>query len=316
VRPFLIEWPFELSSFFSLEILAFIIGITLGVKEAKRVGIDPVKILDMSIVIFIFSLLGAKFFHVLFDGHLNDYINMCVAPFEVDNMAKYFPGGCKSDAVCAAKNLGNVCNVANGKCYEQSCTAAFELWRGGFVYYGGLFGGFVSAMIFISRKKMNHLKIADISAPILALGLGIGRIGCFLAGCCFGSHTDSFLGIPFPSGSPAFKKHLEIYPELMHNHTESLAVFPTQLFSAGAHFLVFLYLFFHLRKKKKYDGEVFIKFLIFYSIFRFIIEFFRADDRGNFLFFTTSQWISIILIAITVFVASKIKNKKKKEDNV
>jgi len=317
LKPFLITWPIELSSYFTLEILAFMIGIYISVKEAKKLGIDPVKILDLSIVIFIFSLVGAKFFHVLFDGHLQDYINMCKAPFNVENMAKYYPGGCKTNAMCSAKELGNICNLTNGKCYEQTCTAAFELWRGGFVLYGGIIGGFLSATIFIIKKKMNFLKILDISAPVLALGVGIGRIGCFMAGCCFGNYTSSFLGISFPAGSPAFKKHLEIYPDLMHNHTSSLTVIPTQLFSAGANFIIFLYLYFLLRKKKKYNGQLFIQFLILYSIFRFIIEFFRGDDRGNLLFFSTSQWISIIVVVLSIIARFIIKNlNKKKENNV
>jgi phosphatidylglycerol:prolipoprotein diacylglycerol transferase len=290
--------------------IAFMIGIYIATKEAKKVGIDPVKILDLSIVIFIFSLVGAKFFHVLFDGHLHDYINMCVEPFKVENMAKYYPGGCKTDAMCSAKDLGNICNLENGKCYEKSCTAAFELWRGGFVFYGGLIGGFLSATVFIIKKKMNFLKIIDIGAPVLALGLAIGRVGCYMAGCCFGNYTSSFLGISFPSGSPAYEKHLELYPDLMHNHIGSLTVFPTQLFSAGANFIIFLYLILHLKNKKKYNGQVFIQFLILYSVFRFIIEFFRGDDRGKFLFFTTSQWISVTIISLSILAIFKIKKMK------
>lgn len=317
MHPFLLTWPIEISSYFTLEIFAFILGIYISVKEAKRLGIDPVKILDLSLVIFIFSLIGAKFFHVLFDGHLQDYINMCTAPFKVENMAKYYPGACKTDAMCVAKDLGNICNTSNGKCYEQTCLAAFNLGRGGFVLYGGIIGGFLSATIFIIKKKMNFLKILDISAPVLALGVGIGRIGCFMAGCCFGKCTSSFLGVSFPSGSPAFRKHLELYPELMHNHSHSLSVIPTQLFSSGANFIVFLYLYFLLRKKKKYNGQLFIQFLVLYSIFRFIIEFFRGDDRGSLLFFSTSQWISIVVVILSIIARFIIKNlNNKKEEYV
>jgi len=315
MHPFIITWPFEISSYFTMEILAFSIGIYISLKEAKRLKIEPVKILDLSIYIFMFSRIGAKIFHVLFDGHLQDYINMCVAPFKVENMAKYYPGGCKNNLQCVAKELGNICNLKNGKCYEKSCTAAFELWRGGFVLYGGILGGFIAGSIYVIKNKLNYWKIADIAARVLALGVGIGRIGCFLAGCCYGKHTDSFLGVSFPVGSPAFRKHLELYPDLMVNHNHSLPVIPTQLFSAGANFLIFIYLYFILRKRKKYQGQLFIRFLILYSVFRFKIEFFRADDRGGIFFLSTSQWIAILVIMISS-VIKKFINPINEEKNV
>ncbi len=309
--PNLLEWPIQLPAFFTMEIIAFIIGIYLAVQSAKKEGFNPVEILDLTIVIFVFSLIGAKIFHVLFDGHLQDYINMCVSPFDVENMAKYYPNGCKTDQMCAAKDLGNICNLENGKCYYKSCFAAFDIFRGGFVFYGGLLGGFLSATIFVIKKRLEYFKVADLLTPMLALGLAIGRLGCFFAGCCYGSVTDSFLGISFPKGSPAFKDHLEHFPHLMHSQNHSLAVLPTQIFSALAHFLLFLYLYFYLRKKKRYNGQVFIHFLTIYSSFRFFIEFFRGDERGNFLFFSTSQWLSLLVIFLVIIAKLTIlKNKK------
>ncbi len=310
--PFLLRWPIEFPSYFTLLMVAFMIGIYLAVKEAVRVGVEANKILDMSIYILIFSILGARILHVFVDGHFDDYVNMCIDPFKVEEAAKYIQGGCKSDLMCDKAGVGNICEIATGFCYQKDCFAAIEIWRGGYVYYGGFIGGLLAGFIFIKRKKLKAFLVADIVAPSLAVGLAIGRLGCFLAGCCFGKYTSSFLGISFPSGSPAYHKHIELYPDIMEGvHNHSLTVYPTQLFSIITNGLIFVYLFFFLRKRKKYTGQIFLQFLILKSITRFIIEYFRDDDRGIFGFFSTSQWISIFIIIPAIGLSFYLKKAAK-----
>ncbi len=315
--PYLLREPFEISTYFTLEMLAFIVGILLAKNEAKKVGVDTVKIIDLSLAIFIGGMMGGKIFHVFFDGHFMDYVNMCVNPLIVEINAKYISGGCTTDAACSLANLGNVCNLENGKCYTQSCTAAFEIWRGGFVYYGGLITSILVTIVFTKIKKMNLLKILDIGAPTVAIGLAIGRMGCYFAGCCYGGVTNSFLGITFPAGSSAYIEHLKKYPELTEHLHHSLAVYPTQLFSVGANILIFLYLILFLRRKRQtYQGQLFMHLLFSYSAFRFIIEFFRADERGGAFGLSTSQWISIIVISITTVITLYIRKRYPMETNV
>jgi phosphatidylglycerol:prolipoprotein diacylglycerol transferase len=166
-----------------------------------------------------------------------------------------------------------------------------KLWRGGFVYYGG----FISAVIFIimyaRRTKKDFFKLCDFFCPVLALGHAIGRIGCFLAGCCYGRHSTLPWSIMFMD-----KNSLAVKGTHLH---------PTQLYESFANFLLFLFLHFYSKRKNRV-GMIFGIYLITYAVLRFIIEFFRDDYRGsNFFCFSISQVISIFLFIIGAFVACK-----------
>ena len=173
--------------------------------------------------------------------------------------------------------------------------------RSGFVFYGGLIFGFL-AFAFAARKhRLNFLKTADIFSPALALGHSLGRIGCFMHGCCFGRPTNSFIGMYFPPSSPAG----QFYP--------GVKVIPTQIISSFFLLVIFSLLLW-VRDRKKFEGEVFFAYLIFYGIFRFIIEFFRGDPRGQLGFFSTSQVIALIVVGAAVLFWFKeefksVKNK-------
>ncbi len=307
--PFLLKYPIELPSYFTMLMVAFIVGIYISWRNASEAGIKRIDLLDFSIVILLASLFGARILHVFVDGHFSDYVNMCIDPFKVDEAARYIAGGCKSDAMCDNAGVGNICNITTGYCYQKDCFAALQFWRGGLVYYGGFIGALIASFFFLRRRNVKIFKMADLVSPALALGLSIGRVGCYLAGCCFGKHTNSFLGIVFPHNSPAHKKHLELYPDIMDHRYHALPVFPTQLFEAIAVMLIFFYLLFYLRKRVKYTGQMFIQFMVLYSIVRFIIEFFRDDDRGIFGFFSTSQWIGIVIVIVSFFISKYLKKR-------
>ena len=161
----------------------------------------------------------------------------------------------------------------------------YRLWEGGMVLYGGLIFSLVFSIYYIKAHNLLLSKIADCAAPGVAFGFGIGRIGCFLNGCCYG--IPSRFGFTFPSTSPAGK----IFP----NQT----LFPIQILSSFNLFLMGLVL--HLFKKKDIArGKLLILFLIFYSIHRFFIEFLRADTYPVVLNLTLFQIISIILVAFSL----------------
>jgi len=157
------------------------------------------------------------------------------------------------------------------------------LGRSGFVFYGGVIFG-LSCLYALARKyKIGFLKLVDVFTLGTILAHSLGRLGCFFYGCCYGKPTDSFLGVLFPPNSPAgFFGH---------------RVIPTQLISAFFLFLLFWALFL-LQKKKRFDGQIFLGGVISYGIFRFIIEFLRGDPRGQILSLSTSQFISLILVAL------------------
>lgn len=162
----------------------------------------------------------------------------------------------------------------------------------GFVVYGGIIGGIYSAMAYCRIKKMPFLKYFDLVMPSVALAQGFGRIGCFLAGCCYGRETDSALGIVFHNSSYA---------------PNDVKLLPTQLISSGLDFLLCAVLIL-LDRKKKGDGQIAGAYLVLYSIGRFILEFYRGDlIRGNVGALTTSQFIAIF-VAMAGVVMIAVRN--------
>lgn len=148
----------------------------------------------------------------------------------------------------------------------------FRVWEGGLVFQGGVILAVIVSVVYLRKNKLPYFKTVDVFAPPLALGHGLGRIGCFFAGCCFGKQCDPQypLGIVFPN-----------LPDTVAPH--GIPLYPTQLFEAFAEMAIFLFLFF-TRKKKPFHGAVFVAYLILYSIVRFFNEFYRGDTiRGGYL---------------------------------
>jgi phosphatidylglycerol:prolipoprotein diacylglycerol transferase len=165
----------------------------------------------------------------------------------------------------------------------------------GFVVYGSVFGGAVAVYFYSRRKNWNTLKIFDMVIPTVALAQGFGRIGCFLAGCCYGRETTLPIGVNF-------KNSLFAPPDVIRH--------PTQIYSSCFDFLLALFLIWYDRKNHK-EGQTFALYVIIYSIGRFIVEFFRDDPRGAVGVLSTSQFISIFtLIAGIVFFNFHFINKR------
>jgi len=166
----------------------------------------------------------------------------------------------------------------------------------GFVVYGSIIGGILGAYLYCRMKKWNVLKIFDLVIPGLPLAQGFGRIGCFLAGCCYGAETTSSLSVVFKDipNSQA--------PAGIHLH-------PTQIYSSIFDFALAAFLLWYSKKERK-DGRVFSMYLIFYSIGRFCVEFLRNDPRGNVGVLSTSQFISIFILIIGVVIYNLERFKK------
>lgn len=163
----------------------------------------------------------------------------------------------------------------------------------GFVVYGGIISGILTIYVYCRLKKLPFLSYFDLVAPSVALNQALGRVGCFLAGCCYGRETDCAIGVVFPQNSLA---------------PAGLRLIPTQLFSAGGDLLLAVGLMIYARRAK-YRGNVSAFYLLFYSIGRFIIEIFRNDERGAVGALSTSQFISIFTLAFAV--GFLIYNRKK-----
>lgn len=152
----------------------------------------------------------------------------------------------------------------------------------GYVIYGGIIGGILAGWLYCRVKRLSFFAYFDLLAPSVALAQGFGRVGCLLAGCCYGMETDGALAITFYDSDFA---------------PNNVPLVPTQIYSAVLDFLHFGILLFVARRKKA-DGQVAACYLIFYSIGRFILEFFRGDlIRGSVGILSTSQFISIFILA-------------------
>lgn len=180
------------------------------------------------------------------------------------------------------------------------------LGSSGFVVYGGIIAGVLCSMLYCKIKKINFLEYFDLIMPEIALAQGFGRIGCYLAGCCYGRVTDSAFGVIFPAGSQA---------------PAGVKLIPTQLISAGAniiHMIILIavahFIGYTIRKKDVRKlvlpaGGIGYLYMILYGIGRFLIEFLRNDYRGEIGILSTSQFISIFFIAAGVVLL--IIGKKK-----
>ena len=155
----------------------------------------------------------------------------------------------------------------------------------GFVVYGGIIGGIFAGFLFTRKHKLNFLQYFDLVMPSIALAQGFGRLGCLLAGCCYGEETASDFHIIFESSKYA---------------PNGVSLIPTQPISSALDFLNFLVLIV-LAKRTKAHGQVAGFYLTFYSAGRFILEFFRGDlERGEIGVLSTSQFISIFTFLIGV----------------
>jgi phosphatidylglycerol---prolipoprotein diacylglyceryl transferase len=174
----------------------------------------------------------------------------------------------------------------------------FAIWKGGLVFYGGMIAAVPVGIWYVRKHNLPVWKTADIMAPYLALGHGFGRLGCFFAGCCYGAPCSGPVCITFrdshslaPLGVP---------------------LFPTQLMESAGEFLIFGILMV-LWRHRKVDGRLFWLYPLFYSILRFIIEFFRGDaERGVYFggLVSTSQIIAVFMFGFSLFMLWKLKQTK------
>jgi len=166
--------------------------------------------------------------------------------------------------------------------------------NGGLVFLGGLFLSFLVVVLYAKKKKLNLIKLLDAITPGVALGYALGRLGCFLNGCCFGLPTSLPFGVIFPPDS------------LAGAYCPGERLHPTQLYSALTMLLVFFFLIW-LYRRKRYNGQVLYWGLILYSVYRFLVEFLRFSPV-HILLLTPSQWL--VIITFILGVVGLLKNRK------
>lgn len=183
--------------------------------------------------------------------------------------------------------------VSERERFLQNPLIIFKIWEGGLVFYGGLIGAVLISIWYMRRHNLPFLIYCDIFAPGIALGHVFGRLGCLMAGCCYGRLVGhpAWYSITFPNDPHSFAP-------------TGLPLYPTQIMESAGELIVFFILFF-MRKHKRFDGQLLATYLILYAILRSFVEYFRGDTSRGFLiepWISTSTFISILMFLAGVVI--------------
>ena len=183
--------------------------------------------------------------------------------------------------------------IINFNSYRDNLLGIFHIWNGGLVFFGGFIAAVTACVIYFKKKNLKIFQTADIIAPGIALGHAVGRIGCLFAGCCYGKVCDLPIAIKFTNSDSLAPLNVFLHPTQIYSMISNLIIFFTLLW---------------LQKRKKFDGMVFLIYIILYSLFRSIIEFFRGDFRGDFIFdfISMSQGIGFMVSLIAFVILIKL----------
>ena len=248
---------FTISSFGVMMVIAFLLGNYLLRIDVVAEGYDAIIADDIIFRAAIGGILGAKVYYL------------------IENI----PTG------QAADNINGLINIIAGIFTLNGERIAFGIqnFGAGLVFMGGLAGGMAAVSWYIYRKNLNWFKIADLAAPFLVLGHGIGRIGCFLVGDDYGIPTNLPWAIAFPNGLPP----------------TTIAVHPTQLYEMSAYFIIFFYLRYR-KRNQTFSGEIIFEYLFLGGLSRFMVEFIRTNTKYIFGL-SGAQYLSILMMAIGAY---------------
>jgi phosphatidylglycerol:prolipoprotein diacylglycerol transferase len=265
---------------------AFIVGIGLSMRQARREGLPDVVLRDADgfemkdskgrpLTLTAAELVSDLGFHLLVAGLIGSRVLYIITRWDAE--------------------------------YAREPAKVLRIWEGGLVWYGGLIAATLVAYRFVRKHRISFWPYADILVSSVSLGHGIGRLGCFAAGCCFGNVArDGFpLTVRFPAESSAWAQHVKDHL-ISSTAVTSLPVYPTQLFEAGGELLIFLTLLW-IRTRKRFHGQVLLSYFFLYPLLRTVIEMFRGDAIRGFVFkwpaegppmlLSTSQAVSILVAA-------------------
>jgi phosphatidylglycerol:prolipoprotein diacylglycerol transferase len=171
-----------------------------------------------------------------------------------------------------------------------------SLVRAGGVFYGGLLAALGVAIFLVRRYQLRLWTTADLFAPGIALGHVVGRLGCLMAGCCYGTPTAMPWAITFTNPLAASNVGTPL----------GIPLHPTQLYDAGAELLILIVLLLTERRGKGFEGRTFWLYMLLYGISRFVVEFYRGDDRGTVMGVSTSQFVSLLVVPLALLMLVRL----------
>ncbi|MCH2174753.1 MAG: prolipoprotein diacylglyceryl transferase [Lentisphaeria bacterium] len=199
-------------------------------------------------------------------------------------------------------------------------TDVFMIHKGGLVFYGGFMFIFIGYAAMAKVKKISIIKLFDFAGFAYPLAQGLGRIGCFLNGCCWGLYTQGPIAVQYPLN---FYPHVQESAEanlsewgmeipLIEDQSVCLPVHPVQLYNTAANFISFIILF-YFRKKISFKGGMFTSFIMTYSCLRFLTEFFRGDYAEYYAGLTIAQVTCLIVFPIGLTLHIIFKRRSTQE---
>ena len=281
-------------SYLTMVMVGFLVATLLAKRAAVRAGLAGERIVDLAVLMLVLGVLGARLLSVTTDGKLGDFVHLCSDPalVEAPDAAVRFcqdDDQCGFDYLCDRSARGAV--VAGERttmCHPpRDCLAALKFWQGGLTFYGALLFAIPGALWYCRRKRLDFLAVGDLAAPYLLVGQAIGRVGCFLEGCCYGAPTGGPLGVRFPG--------------------HALARHPTQLYEAAADLALAGLLLFVIGRRTRGRGEALGWMLALYGGARALIELWRDDPRGGLGPISTSQLLAIPAIALGVWLIARAR---------
>jgi phosphatidylglycerol:prolipoprotein diacylglycerol transferase len=185
--------------------------------------------------------------------------------------------------------------------YSSNPGELLGVFRSGGVFYGGLIAAVLVAFWYMRRARLPLWTTTDAFAPGIALGHVVGRLGCLMAGCCYGRSTTLPWGITFTNPLAAQNVGTPL----------GIPLHPTQLYEAGAELIILVLLLATERRGRQFAGRTFWLYMLMYAVTRFIIEFFRGDPRGAVGVLSTSQLISVILAPLSIVMLIRLAKRGK-----
>lgn len=253
MHPIIFEFgSFSIKAYGLFVAIGFLAGISFALREARRQGYDPQRILDLSFYIILGAIIGSRIFYV----------------------------------------------ITNFSAYRANVWGIFKVWEGGLTFYGGFIFALMVGIFYIRKYKLPVGETLDLLAPALALGEFFGRIGCFFAGCCYGTECTIPWAVTFTNPQTLARMGVPLHP--------------TQLYSSAAALITFLLLLLR-NKKKTFHGQIALMWIILYSSFRVIIEFYRGDPRGYLILghYAISQALAVLLIIISLIIYLIMNSKSR-----
>jgi phosphatidylglycerol:prolipoprotein diacylglycerol transferase len=284
--------PFDLHSYGVMVAMGFVLTTWIGIRFGRQEKIPASTVFDFGFWVLLAGVVGSRLLFSLVN--IEHYANACFHP-----------------------ELPNPLN--NGMpLHNPDCWSALSPWGGGLVWYGGLIAGIGAGWLFVRRKKLSFAMMADIGLGAAPLGHAVGRLGCLLAGCCWGRPTDSLFGLTFPEGALPYLNMGALTGKL-----PPIPLYPTQIYEALGELAIFWALL-ALRRYRRFHGQIALGFLVLYPLLRATVEFFRGDSARGLLVswpveamvdgrsisilvgFSVSQLISVLVAAAALLWMRKL----------